>query len=319
MRVVVLLNSGAGTLRGLDPGAAGEQVAQIFRERGHEVRTEVHAGPAIVAAIARICGEGNADAVVVGGGDGTISAAAAAAAEHGITLGVLPLGTMNLFARSLGTPLTMRSAAEALADGHPVRVDMGVVNGRPFIHHVTLGLHPRIVRFREKLNYSSRGGKIVAGMQAWWAVLRKPPRLDATLTVDGQRADRRATAILVSNNPLGEGHLPYADDLRGGKLGLYVTESARWHDLIELAARMSLGEFSQNPLLEAWRAETVEIGLRRDSVRASVDGEIVRLQPPLRFAIRKGGLTVLQPLRRAPLPESRARRIAAKDGTGAPG
>jgi hypothetical protein len=85
---------------------------------------------------------------------------------------------------------------------------MGVVNGRPFIHHVTLGLHPRIVRFREKLNYSSRGGKIVAGMQAWWAVLRKPPRLDATLTVDGQRAERRATAILVSNNPLAKATCP---------------------------------------------------------------------------------------------------------------
>ena len=319
MRIVVLLNSGAGTLRGLDPVRVGDEVAHTFRERGHEVRAEVHAGSEIVPAIARICREEQVDAVVVGGGDGTISAAAAAAAEHHIALGLLPLGTMNLFARSLGTPPALRFAAEAVADGHPLRVDMGVVNGRPFVHHVTLGLHPRIIRFRERLSYSSRGGKILAGVQAWWAVLRKPPRLNASVTVDGQTAERRATAILISNNTLGEGHLPYADDLRGGKLGLYVTESARWHDLIELAARMSLGEFSHNPLLEAWQAHSIEIALGRESVRASVDGEIVKLQPPLRFSVRKGGLTVLQPRRRTPPPENTAHRVAAKDGTAAPG
>jgi len=319
MRIAVLLNSGAGTLRGLDPAQVGEQVAHTFRQRGHEVGAEVHAGSDIVPAIARICRERRADSVVVGGGDGTISAAAAAAAQHGIMLGVLPLGTMNLFARSLGTPTTLRFAAEAVADGSPMKVDMGVVNGRPFVHHVTLGLHPRIVRFRDRLSYSSRGGKILAGMQAWWAVLRKPPRLDVIVQADGQSAARRATAILISNNTLGEGHLPYADDLQGGRLGLYLTESARWHDLIELAARMSLGEFSHNPLLETWQAQNIEIALEREDVRASVDGEIVTLRPPLRFSVRKGGLTVLKPQRREPPSRSVGHPVAAKDGTAAPG
>ena len=313
MKIAIVLNTNAGTLRGLDPGRAATELAQIFSGRGHDVRTEVHAGAAVVQAVTQICREKTCEAIVVGGGDGTISAAAAAAAEHHVILGVLPLGTMNLFARSLGTPLTMKSAAEALADAVPTRVDIGVVNGRPFIHHVTLGLHPRIIRFRERLSYGSRTGKVWAGVQAWWAVLRQPPRLHVSIQVNGQTAERSATAILVSNNPLGEGHLPYADSLQGGKLGLYVTQSGRWHDLIELAARMSLGEFSQNPLLETWRSDQIEIVLRRESVRASVDGEIVRLLSPLRLALRKGGLTLLQPAKSAPENHgSRSRRVPAE-------
>lgn len=295
MKVTVVLNSNAGTLRGLDPQRAAAELAAIFRAHGHEARAEVHAGRDVVAAIARICRARGCEAVIVGGGDGTISAAAGAVAESGLILGVLPLGTMNLFARSLRIPFGMKAAAEALARGEPARVDIGEVNGRLFIHHVTLGLHPRIIRLRDKLSYSSPVGKLRAGLVAWWTVLRQPPRLDARIDVDGKIFERRATAILISNNPLGEGHLPYADDLRQGKLGLYVTTSRRWHDLVELAARMTLGEFAQNPLLESWQAEGIGIALERDRVRASVDGEVVVLQPPLRLALRPGGLRVLQP------------------------
>lgn len=319
MNITLVLNRDAGTLRGLDPGRAAAELAEVFRERGHQVHAEIHSGRAAVAAIARVCRERRCDAIVVGGGDGTISGAAAAVAHSGVALGVLPLGTMNLFARSLRIPFGMRAAAEALAAGNTANVDIGEVNGRHFIHHVTLGLHPRIVRMRERLSYSSRPGKIWTGIQAWWTVLRKPPRLNARIAAGGHILVRPATAILVSNNPLGEGHLPYADDLRQGRLGLYVTTSRRWADLVELAARMSLGEFSGNPLLESWQAERIEIWLDRDLVRASVDGEIVTLRAPLRIAVHKGGLKVLQPGKTAAALRSGGNSVAAKDGTGAQG
>jgi diacylglycerol kinase family enzyme len=202
---------------------------------------------------------------------------------------------MNLFARSLSIPLDMREAATALAAGSRSSVDIGEVNGRLFIHHVTLGLHPRMIRIREQLSYASRLGKIWANMQAWWMAVRQPPRLDVTLRADEHRFVRRTAAILVSNNVWGEGHLPYADDLRQGKLGLYVTTSRRWQDLLQLTARMTFGEIAENPLLESWEAREVEIAMARDAVTASVDGEIVALQTPLRIAVRERGLIVLRP------------------------
>lgn len=302
MNLTLVLNPQAGTLRGLDPRQAAEDLAEIFRAHGHKVKTEIHSGRAAIAAIARVCREKSCDGIVVGGGDGTVSAAASAAAASGIALGILPLGTMNLFARSLAIPLDMREAAEALAAGRRSSVDIGEVNGRFFIHHVTLGLHPRMIRIRERLSYGSRIGKIWASIQAWWMAVRQPPRLVASIRADGQRFERRTAAILVTNNPWGEGHLPYADDLRQGKLGLYVTTSRRWQDLLQLTARMTLGEIAENPLLENWEAEEVEIDLPRARINASVDGEIVSLQTPLRIAVRRRGLSVLRPAPVEPAP-----------------
>jgi len=295
MKLILILNRSAGTLRGVDPDAAAEELAEIFRARGHEVAAEVHEGKEAVEAVRRACRGGGADAIVVGGGDGTISAAAAAAAQSGATLGILPLGTMNLFARSLGIPVDMQAAAEALADGAPAAVDIGEVNGRFFVHHVALGLHAKVVRTRERMTYASRLGKIVASAQAWWMVVRQPPRLDADIRAGKSAFRRRTVAILVSNNPLGEGHLPYADDPREGALGLYVVTARRLPDLVILAARIAVGAIAGNPHLEQRLTREVEIGLPEATVEASVDGEIVTLQAPLRCRSRAGGLSVIRP------------------------
>jgi diacylglycerol kinase family enzyme len=295
MHITLVLNRNAGTLRGYDPEQIAEELAGIFREQGHTVAPEVYAGHAAVAAIARICRTGGCDAIVVGGGDGTISAAAAAAAEGRLPLGIIPLGTMNLFARALGIPLEMRAAAQALACGSVSAVDIGEVNGRFFIHHVTLGLHPRMIRIRERLHYGSRIGKIFASAHAFWIVVRQPPRLNVALKVNSKLLHRRTAAVLVSNNPLGEGHLPYADDLRQGKLGLYAATSRRWGDLLQLTAQVTLGQIAENPLLETWQAERIEISLHRPIVSAAIDGEIVSLRSPLRLTVRERGLLVLRP------------------------
>ncbi len=295
MRLNLILNRNAGALRGSNPDATAQELADIFREHGHNVTVHVLPGREAVSAIAAACREKACDAVIAGGGDGTISAAAAAAAESGLTLGILPLGTMNLFARSLGIPLQAAEAVEALATAETVAVDIGEVNGRFFTHHVTLGLHPRMIRLRERLSYASRVGKILASTQAWWIVVRQPPRLDVRIRADNEEFRRRTAAILVSNNPLGEGHLPYADDPRQGRFGLYVATSRRWRHLTQLAAQIILGEISDNPLLERWQVEQVEIALAARSGAASVDGEIVSLESPLKFTLHHGGLSVLKP------------------------
>src|SRR5262245_59491503 len=123
MRLKLLLNREAGSLRGRDGNEAVAEVMTILRANGHEVRGETFAGPEAIAAIERSCEERETDVVVVGGGDGTISAAAGAVSKAGKTLGILPLGTMNLFARSLGIPLDLIAAAKALASAEKAFVD----------------------------------------------------------------------------------------------------------------------------------------------------------------------------------------------------
>jgi diacylglycerol kinase family enzyme len=178
-----------------------------------------------------------------------------------------------------------------------VPVDICEVNGRLFVHHVTLGLHARMILLRKKLTYRSRLGKIGASIRAWWVAVREPPRLDARIRADTNELQIRTAAILVTNNPLGEGHLPYADDPRQGMLGLYVARSIRPRDLFMIAIRLALGRISRTPLLDSWTAREVDVTLPVPTADASIDGEIVPLEVPLRCRLHEGGLKVLRPSR----------------------
>ena len=131
MKIALILNRDAGTLRTLDVTAVSEELAGIFRAEGHNATPVVTAGEDAVAVIRKAAIAEETDAIVVGGGDGTISSAAAISAESGVPLGILPLGTMNFFARSLGIPAEMKAAAVALVSQElPLGTTMGSWVGR---------------------------------------------------------------------------------------------------------------------------------------------------------------------------------------------
>ena len=308
MKMVLILNRDAGTLRGADPDAVAEEIAGIFRTHGHQVRVEIASGGAAIDAIRKACAADTAEVVVVGGGDGTVSAAAAAASECGIALGILPLGTMNFFARSLEIPLgNIKEAAESLAAGEIAKVDIATVNGRTFIHALALGLHPALVQEREKQEYHSRYGKMLGSVRAWLRVIREGRRFDVALDVNGRRVAHRTAGIVVSNNPLGEGHMPYADELEDGLLGIYVTTARGWLQLVRVTASAALGTVADNPWVEVYEAPRVEIGFSRHGVPATVDGELLTLTSPLKVESRRNALRVLRPRPAAPQAAGEAR------------
>jgi len=169
--IVVIVNAGSG---GGNDQALVDRLAGHFLAAGLHATIELaHGGDEIVAAV------GNAVArrpplIVAGGGDGTVSTVAGALVDTGIVFGVLPLGTLNHFARDLGVPLELADAVAVLAQGEPGRVDVGEVNGRIFVNNSSLGVYPRIVRLRER--YGSRGpGKWLAALWATLTVLRRHP------------------------------------------------------------------------------------------------------------------------------------------------
>ena len=296
MKITLILNSDAGTIRTLDAKAVGQELAGIFRAEGHEVTPVVAAGEDAVVVIRKAVKAKGTDAIVVGGGDGTISAAAAIAAESGVALGVLPLGTMNFFARSLGIPFKMQAAAEELAKSEIVAVDIAQINGRPFVHTMSLGLHPMMVEEREKLTYQSRYGKMLGSVSAFVRVGSNPRRFSVSIETDGKTVVRRTAGVVVSNNPLGKGHLPYADKLDRGVLGLYVTTARGWAQLVRVTAAAAFGATEESPLVEYVETTAADINLRHTRlVPVTLDGELVRLRPPLKLEIMARGLRVLKP------------------------
>lgn len=238
------------------------------------------------------------DAVIVGGGDGTISMAAGLFADSGKTLGILPLGTMNLFARSLRIPIDIDSALAALLAAKPSAVDLCSVNARIFTHHVALGLHPTILRTRESMTYHGRLGKIWASLRAFLRTLRRPPTLRVATTINGIVNRWRTNTLIVSNNSFieGIGHLQYAENPQGGRLAVYISISRTRRDLLRLSSAVAMGSWVKNPLLESHITEEVEIALRRRKhVLASIDGELIGLTSPLRIVCHQGSLIALMP------------------------
>jgi diacylglycerol kinase family enzyme len=294
MKISLVLNRDAGTLRTLDADKTGAEIAATFRDAGHDVTVQVAAGSDAVATIRKAAKE--SEAIVVGGGDGTISTAASIAAETGVALGVLPLGTMNFFARSLAVPQDMKTAATALATGEVRAVDIANVNGRHFIHTLALGLHPTMVEEREKLEYGSRVGKMIGSARAFVRVVRHPRRFFVSIENEGATIEQRTAGVVISNNPLGKGHLPYADRLDAGVLGVYVTTARGILQLAQVVAAAAFGAAEDSPLVAyvSTSSATVRLG-RHESVPTTLDGELVRLQGPLQVKIVAGGLKVLAP------------------------
>lgn len=297
MKIALVLNRAGGSLKQMDANRVALAVAGRLGAGGHDVDRFVLSANDLTDRLERCATDGGYDAVVAGGGDGTISAAAAALAGTGIALGVLPLGTLNLFARSLGMPIDLDESVAALASGRPKAVDLGEVNGITFVNHVSLGLHPRVIRLRETAGYTSRLGKLASDVKAWLRAARRPRPLDISARAGDRSLHRRVSLAVIANNPFGEGlgHLPHSDDPAGGRLALYLSGSLSRGDLLRMSGAALLGQWQANPLLETITADEIEVEVRARRVVASVDGELVRLERPLRFRSRRGALRVMVP------------------------
>lgn len=303
MNVQGVYNLDGGTFRTMDVQAFAARSRAVFAEHGHDLDIDIVAGADVVAALKRAA-EGAADALLVGGGDGTVSAAAAAAWREGKALAALPAGTMNLFARALALPLDLDLALAALADGNVEAVDIATANGQPFIHQFSVGYHPRVVRLRNGYSYSSRLGKIAASARAMWEVGSRPRRFPVQCAVDGESSPQKLAALSVSNNPMQPGVPPIAASLNEGKLALYRSDDVRMATLLRLLADMIMGRsFAQSWVdVQLGREIVVTFPKLKAKALAVVDGELQALEREIRFEIHPGALKVLAPRAAAEVP-----------------
>lgn len=298
MRVHAILNRDGGTLRTTDLHLLSALMRDEFALHGHAIEVEEVAGADLCEAIDRQAERDDLDVLVIGGGDGTVSTAAGRVADGPIALGVLPAGTMNLFARSLQIPMGLDEAVKALANGRVAAVDIASVNGEHFVHQFAVGLHARMVRTRERMEYASRVGKMWASVRAIALAVQSVPDVRLEIEIDGRVETIRTPAVAISNNIYGDGHLPYADDPQGGRLGIYLMRGNGRGRLIKLTVDMMRGAWKANRDLDVSAAERIRIrtegwGKRED--RAVMDGELKTLAADCDVRLHRGGLRVLVP------------------------
>ncbi|MGX9777136.1 diacylglycerol/lipid kinase family protein [Janthinobacterium aestuarii] len=293
-KIAVIINGGAGC--GYAPDWA-QQLEAKFAAVGLDADiTLAQSGAEMIATAERALRDG-ASIVVAGGGDGTINAVASVVVGSGTPFGVLPLGTLNHFAKDLNIPLELDAAIANVAQGVPHQVDVGEVNGRIFLNNSSLGLYPDIVRDREKQQRRLGRGKWLAFSWALVAALRRYPFLSVQLTLNDAVHARRTPFVFIGNNEyMMEGlNIGERERLDGGQLSLYVAQRPGRLGLLKLALHALFGKLSQAKDFDVLTATDLEVATHHRRLRVATDGEVTIMNTPLQYRIRKAALAVLVP------------------------
>ena len=245
-------------------------------------------------ALAQTIGDQHAAQVVaIGGGDGTLGGAAALLSRSGQTMAVLPLGTLNHLSVDLGIPADLAEAASIAVSGAIRVIDLAQVGEQVFVNNASVGLYTKLVRVRD----AHALPKALATIPAAWTVLRgfKVRRLE--LEIGGIRQCLETPLLFIGNNPynITGQRLGQRDALNTGQLGLYAVRPKRALALIGFALRALLGRAdpARDFIDVSDCAEFTLLG--SGAIDVAHDGEVTRMQLPLRFRSLPGALKVMVP------------------------
>ncbi|WP_188963187.1 diacylglycerol/lipid kinase family protein [Deinococcus aquiradiocola] len=269
--------------------ALGHEAAHALLHAGVTARLTFTDDPGSAERALREAVLAGAPRVVVGGGDGSLSLAAHALAGSGVTLGVLPLGTGNTFARSVGVPLDLPGACRVIAEGHVRRVDVGRLNGRAFLNSAALGTSAEIARtLTPEL-------KRRLGLLAWpWVglkVLLRHRALQVTVTHGGGQLTVRTHQVLVANGRYVAGPLRAAPDasITDGLLDVLILGDARVPSFLRAATGWAAGRRSVR-----LSAPELRVHAGGSRVWVSVDGDVSSVRD-LRLTLERAALNVNVP------------------------
>lgn len=312
MHVAVLLNDSAGRLDRAACEARAEEIRAAFTALG--VQTEiVLCEPAHLTRTARQLASRSFDAVIAGGGDGTVSAVAAGLAGTEMPLAVIPLGTLNHFAKDLAMPLDLAGAIRAIRDGSTEPIDVGEVNGRVFINNSSIGLYPETVIVRDEQR--KRGWrKFPAMLLAAVRVLWRFPLLAVAVATPERTVATKTPFVFFGNNEYSTTLLSLGkrEALDKGVLAVHTVRARSRAKMLWLVLRALFRNPEAITDFEAQQVTEATVHCKRKHLVVALDGEVLRMRSPLSYRIRPGALLVRRPPREAaadaaePAPESLA-------------
>ncbi len=293
-RTTVLLNRGGGAVAA-DPKIAGK-VRKAFKAAKIDARVEMIDGGDYEVRCRAIAKRGD-ELLVVGGGDGSISAAASALAGSKTALGILPLGTLNHFARDLGLPTDIGEAAQLIARKPLRRVDVAEMNDRIFINNSAIGLYPLMVidrdEQRKRLGRSKRLAMVVASIRT----LARFNHQRLILTVNDEKERVDTPLLFVGNNDyrIDLGAPGQRESLDDGELSVFVMRKKTRRGLIAASVRALFDRARDDDMEKIEGVQRLRVASHRSILAVSLDGEVVHAPPPLDYKIRKRALRVIAP------------------------
>ena len=269
-----------------------ELAAQKLRRSGFDLVEVPTENPSQLSEVIRRH-ERSVDLVIVGGGDGTLNAAIGGLVDTQIPLGILPLGTANDLARTLGIPTNIDLACAAIAGRQMKRIDLGWVNGHYFFNVASFGLS---VEITDRLTQQTkrRWGVMAYGIAAIQALWQSRP-FRVTIRSGDKIEKVRTIQVTVGNGVYYGGGLAVADDasIADERLDLYSLEIDHFWRWVNLLPAMYRGRHHLYPYVHAQQGQEFFIDCNR-SLAINTDGEI-RTETPAHFKVISKAISVLVP------------------------
>lgn len=235
------------------------------------------------------------DCVIVGGGDGTLNCTARALVEASLPLGILPLGTANDLAKTLGIPTDLAAAAQIIVDGATRNIDVGEVNGHLFFNVASIGFSAELARGLTAeakkrwgtLGYALAGAKLLARTRPFTAFIEHDGVTDRVKTVQ----------ISVGNGRHYGGGLTVDETAEpdDGRLHVYSLEVGHWSRLLALAPALKRGTHGAQDDVRVFTTQAVTIRTRK-ARSVNTDGELTTATPAI-FGLIPGAVRVYAPPR----------------------
>jgi diacylglycerol kinase family enzyme len=300
VKLVALLNAGAGAVEHASNKTLQARLAADFAR--HKVEGEIiivarhDLSEAAEEAVGR-ARAGEIDAVVAGGGDGSIGIVAGTLVHTSVPLGVLPLGTLNHFAKDLGVPLDLDEAVATIAHGVHRTIDVASVNDKIFINNSSIGIYPYLVSDRDRFRKQHAVAKWLATIPAMLHTLRQYPRTELTIETTNWTRTCRTPCVFVGNNEYAMelASLGRRKALDEGKLFLCVVKQPTPLGLLQAFLHLCLGQLDPTRDIERFELDELTVTSHAAQLRVALDGEVGSMHPPLHYRSLPGALQVIVP------------------------
>ena len=277
----------------LNPAARSERAKNTWKKiekfPGCKLRITTAPGDARAAA-ERAVAEGF-KTIVAAGGDGTVNDVVNGIAGADVALGILPVGTMNVFAAELGLPSDLAEAWAVIREGRTRKIDLARANARYFVQLAGVGLDAQVVQ-ETSWNFKKNFGPLSYVISAAQIAARKPPRL----FVEADGVEREGSFVLIGNGRYYGGPVAVFKDARidDGKLDVLIFKNLGYLDIARYLGTIFMGKHTRLSDVEYF--QTKKAAVRSDeNVPVEVDGEVVA-QLPVTFRISSRKLRVLVPV-----------------------
>jgi diacylglycerol kinase family enzyme len=237
------------------------------------------------------------DAILVGGGDGTVMTAAQALAGKETPLAILALGTFNVLAKHLGYPDELSELLKIIKNNKTKKIDYVSLNDKIFLNHCWIGFYTKIMQQREKHKLILKRSRFLKLLFNGLIFFKNTPIYQIEMNVNNETLLFKTPLVFIGNNAHDTTIFDFGDrkSLSTGLLSVNVLNcKSRW-DLIKAMAAIMTNRFQQSHYLTQFSTDQLTINVTNKMINVVIDGELVKLDTPLEFVVHQKQLTMITP------------------------